>query len=744
MNEEELLAIARQELAQESAAPSFSPEQHSTFLEVARRELAQEDPISYGSVWDIAKKAIYDIPKIPGALYDAAKPITRAGTAAAANLVGEINPADTYGYFGLPPEQYSKDVDSSLRTIGKGAAATAGAGLSALTGPLAPITAPILASAGMKGFDYLNRALGNDAPATPTQDFNELLYNTIQGGAVSGGISAASKAVGTASNALGKIADSAENSGQLAKEKALGVGYGDKKSSLGKAPVYLDDSGNIVPKELATNVEAPIQQQLQLLDKNGFFERARQSGQDANSIAAQLANEQALTGQKISALIGEADNALSGKVGSITPKFPRANAYLNKLGEESPSTQRSLQPIIDEIKNDYNSVARVEIDPSTRQPVSIPLSPLEKINSVKRGLNEKANFWNSNNDTAKATLYRSAYQDLQSLERQVFDAALPSKAGEFAAANDLYAAQSTFGKTVNKPLASQSGGILKQLTTPAGSAPVVGAGALASAFGLPWYVGAGAGWLGRSALKGFTNNNPLTMADVYSNIGTRAGGAASLADALSGKIAGAATPAAQITSLSQAASDNVNNQLNTQQTNIGQLADALVGKNSVPQPMAKPPAALPISSEGMATEDAKIAQIKMDPALINAQIQVESSGNPNAIGPATKYGRAKGLMQLLDTTGKELMDRLGLPGDYDPFNPELNKTLGTAYMSQLVDRYGSTDLALAAYNWGMGNLEKLMRKVGSQDYSMLRPYLPSETRNYVEKINKLKNQQVIA
>ena len=51
---------------------------------------------------------------------------------------------------------------------------------------------------------------------------------------------------------------------------------------------------------------------------------------------------------------------------------------------------------------------------------------------------------------------------------------------------------------------------------------------------------------------------------------------------------------------------------------------------------------------------------------------------------------------------------------------------GSRYLKGLVDRYdGKLELALAAYNWGMGNLERHPER------------MPSETRNYVAKILSL-------
>jgi soluble lytic murein transglycosylase-like protein len=97
---------------------------------------------------------------------------------------------------------------------------------------------------------------------------------------------------------------------------------------------------------------------------------------------------------------------------------------------------------------------------------------------------------------------------------------------------------------------------------------------------------------------------------------------------------------------------------------------------------------------------------RLDPALVLAVIRIESGFDAFAVSPAG----ACGLMQILPATGEHLAGRLGLPwvGPRSLFDPVTNVKLGVAYLNELRERYGSLEMALAAYNWGPGRIDRFL------------------------------------
>ena len=103
----------------------------------------------------------------------------------------------------------------------------------------------------------------------------------------------------------------------------------------------------------------------------------------------------------------------------------------------------------------------------------------------------------------------------------------------------------------------------------------------------------------------------------------------------------------------------------------------------------------------------------VDPNLALAIAAQESNFNPSAKSPVG----AQGVFQLMPATAKEL-------GVTNPWDANQNIDGGVRYIAQLLNKYeGNTPQALAAYNWGMGNID---RKGMTS--------MPEETQNYVSNI----------
>ena len=106
----------------------------------------------------------------------------------------------------------------------------------------------------------------------------------------------------------------------------------------------------------------------------------------------------------------------------------------------------------------------------------------------------------------------------------------------------------------------------------------------------------------------------------------------------------------------------------------------------------------------------------LDPALIRAVMQTESSFNPTVV---SRVG-ARGLMQLMPALAEEM-------GVRDSFDPRENIMGGARYLRELLDRFrGNVRLALASYNAGPTAVAK---------YGRVPPF--RETQRYVKQIQNL-------
>jgi len=109
----------------------------------------------------------------------------------------------------------------------------------------------------------------------------------------------------------------------------------------------------------------------------------------------------------------------------------------------------------------------------------------------------------------------------------------------------------------------------------------------------------------------------------------------------------------------------------------------------------------------------------VDPRLA-LEVAIQESGlNPNAVSSAG----AVGIFQLMPATSAQL-------GVTDPTDPTQNIYAGVQYLGSLITQFGDTATALAAYNWGQGNVQNAIAQYGSGWLSEA----PSETQNYVASI----------
>ena len=117
-------------------------------------------------------------------------------------------------------------------------------------------------------------------------------------------------------------------------------------------------------------------------------------------------------------------------------------------------------------------------------------------------------------------------------------------------------------------------------------------------------------------------------------------------------------------------------------------------------------------------------------ALLYAIMREESSFSPRAGSSAG----AIGLTQLLPSTANDIADRISYK-NFDLFDPKDNITLGYNYFKYLVRFVDTPFNALAAYNGGIGNLQKWQENFNSDDTIVFLDSVPfRETRNYVRKV----------
>ncbi|MDH4392655.1 MAG: transglycosylase SLT domain-containing protein [Aquabacterium sp.] len=115
---------------------------------------------------------------------------------------------------------------------------------------------------------------------------------------------------------------------------------------------------------------------------------------------------------------------------------------------------------------------------------------------------------------------------------------------------------------------------------------------------------------------------------------------------------------------------------------------------------------------------------------------IESAFNPQAMSTA----KASGMRQFIPGTGRDFSLRQNVFRD-DRRDVLASTRAALDYLQMLHGMFGDWQLALAAYNWGQGSVQRAItrnQRAGlPTDYDSLR--MPDETRNYLPKLQAVEN-----
>ncbi|HEY8025877.1 MAG TPA: transglycosylase SLT domain-containing protein [Burkholderiaceae bacterium] len=117
---------------------------------------------------------------------------------------------------------------------------------------------------------------------------------------------------------------------------------------------------------------------------------------------------------------------------------------------------------------------------------------------------------------------------------------------------------------------------------------------------------------------------------------------------------------------------------------------------------------------------------------------IESAFNPEALSSA----KASGMWQFMPSTGTSFNLKQNMFKD-DRRDVLASTDAALTYLQRLYGMFGDWQLALAAYNWGEGSVQRAInrnRALGlPTDFNSLSARMPNETRNYVPKLQAVKN-----
>lgn len=140
----------------------------------------------------------------------------------------------------------------------------------------------------------------------------------------------------------------------------------------------------------------------------------------------------------------------------------------------------------------------------------------------------------------------------------------------------------------------------------------------------------------------------------------------------------------------------------------------------------------PLDYEAVIRSQAERQQLPL--YLLYGMIRQESAFDPQA----QSWAGARGLMQLMPATGREVAQRLGLTWSTSRLtDPQYNIQLGTAYFRQVLSMFdGNVELALAGYNGGPYRIKRLWSQASPSTEldTFLEGLTIEESKTYVKRI----------
>mgnify|MGYP007071573870 FL=1 len=471
-----------------------------------------------------------------------------------------------------------------------------------------------------------------------------------------------------ASNAASDIADSAAALGKSTWNKIFGITSSDIRQSLNKGVRQAGD-------------EAPIIQSFKDLADEGAIK-------PGNALANRSAVETQLKelNKEVPKILSTADSV---QPTALVPTFDNAKKYI--VDHVSEGETAAANKALEEIINPALSKKALLSEWQSEQ------SKLSGEGAKTLGL--------TGSDAVKANLKKYVALDIkQSIDKELANPVYSQALGEDAIRAIQAARKSQYDRY--QVLPSLISGEARELAS-GGIEKAIRKSVSAVGYGIPAYVGYKEDGLSGALKYG------VGAALLRSTLAQKAA-AGVLENAIAPAIKGASkiVPAAAMA---------------TQALATDSVAKAVASqKQKTPAPI-QPVLPTPAKAAAPANKVDVKALVKKQPAIIQAIIRQESTGNANAVSGKG----ARGLMQLMPDTAKEL-------GITDIHDPVQNIDGGTRYVNKMLKKYKDVKLALAAYNAGPGTIDsyarKAMMKGKSVTWENIKKLMGNdyqETQNYV-------------